>query len=333
MQYKRLETESLVQKISRAKNKITAGQIKTALNWCHNNYSFSTYSYCNLKKSKNGKLPQQMSRNIVRKTHTGNCIGMCYGLKDLLRKKYSAKSYIIPATVPDSFKKPGYLDISHVALMIPGPRPWLFYIADPAFYFLKPIRVDMRNWTVPGICEMSNIYSSNIPNKVRFFTRPRILNKVNKLNKYQTIDKHTPVVYCSDYTGWEFTEKEPNINHYGVLGSPGGTGHSGLSWNYFVTEIKNPDIAITTFFQKIWKDSPFITRTKMRRGSVVCPVSIHQRKDGKITIKEYNVPRYHGLARDLTPEQLKYYEKLFNLKYIRGKKWENYLIKNEKCNF
>ena len=326
MQYKQLETRSLVKKISGAKNKITAGQIRSALNWCHSNYSFSTYSYCNLNK----KSPT-MSRDIVRKTHTGNCIGMCYGLKDLLRKKYSAKSYIIPATVPKSFQKPGYLDISHVALMIPGSRPWLFYIADPAFYFLKPIRIDLRKWTVPGICEMSNIYSATVPNNVRFFTRPRILDKNKKFNKYQTIKKHTPVVYCSDYTGWEFTESRQGINHYGFPRN--GSSAENLEWSYFVTEILNPDGAITSFFQKIWKDTPFITRTRMHRGSVVCPISIHQRKDGKITIKRFNVPHYHGLARDLTPVQLKYYEKLFNLKYIRGKKWENYLIKNEKCKF
>jgi len=318
MEYKRLKTRSLTAKLYKAGNNIGAKEIKKELMWCHENLAFSTYSYC--RKANKKKMS---SKQIINKTNTGNCIGLSYGLKNRLKKKYGANSYLVPATVPDSFKKPGYLELSHVALLIPGSKPWIFYIADPAFYFIKPIKVNLRKWSVPGTCKMSNIYSSNMENNIEhFYTRLNVLEEDLDLNKYQKIKKNTVVVNCSSYVGWELITNSKS-NYRGT--------DPNLSWEYMVTEILNPDEAITSFFMNYWKKRPFITRTEVKYGKVYCRASIHCRENNNITIKAYNIPFYDGLERDLTKEEIKKWVKIFDMKFFTEKSWRDYLLRNGRC--
>ena len=320
MKYNKLKTQSILDKLNKGQEKkVTPSTINKELKWCHNNFSFSTYSYCKKKKGK-----RLSSKEIVEKTHTGNCIGLSYGLQNILKKKYGIESYLIPATIPDSFKKPGYLEISHVALMIPGNKPWEFYVADPAFYFLKCLKIKPRSrGGKPEIGQMSNIYEKHVENVMTFEVHAKMTKNVFVFNEYQKISKLTPVVTCT-----EITQEIPG-NLYG------GFMNVKSEWSYFITEILNPDQAITSFFQEIWKDTPFITRTKIEKNTVLCPVSIHQRENNKITIKKYNIPYYDGLVRDLTPKEMNYWEKIFNMKskLLKGTNWKKYLIKGEKCFF
>jgi len=320
MEYKKLKTQNLTKKLFKTDNKIGAREIKKELMWCHDNLAFSTYSYCRKPNKK-----RQTSKQIINKTNTGNCIGLSYALKKRLKNKYSAKSYLIPATIPDIFKKPGYLEISHVALLIPGAKPWVFYIADPAFYFLKPIKVNLRKWSIPGMFKMSNIYSSNTENNAEdFYTRLSVLEKDLELNKYQKIKKNTFVVNCSSYVGWEIITKHTD-NLRGEQPE--------MSWEYMVTEIKNPDEAITSFFMNYWKKKPFITRTIVKHGNVFCKASIHHRNNNNITIKSYNIPFYDGLERDLTKEEVKKWVKIFDMKFFTENRWKDYLLTNGHCTY
>lgn len=319
MDYNKLETRSVIKILSKGQTKkVSESKINKELKWCHNNYCFSTYSYC--KNKKTGK--RLSSKEIVKKTHTGNCIGMSYGLKEILKKKYGIQSFLVPATVPESFQREGYLEISHVALMIPGNKPWEFFLADPAFYFLKPLamkpsEVMGESYSTTG--KMSNIYNKSEVNVENFEARTKVLKTDLTLNTYQKIEKLTPIVECVQInTG----------NLYGGIQS------SCLEWSYFITEIKNPDEAITSFFQEIWKRTPFITRTQTQKGQVVCRASIHQKEDNRVVIKKYNIPYYDGLVRDLTLKEMKYWKKIFNLKMFKQMgKWRDYLIRGEKCYF
>tara|TARA_X000001036_G_scaffold440081_1_gene494259 strand:+ start:3065 stop:3970 length:906 start_codon:yes stop_codon:yes gene_type:complete len=298
MDYKELKTKNILASLKKKTAPITEAQIKRELMWCHRNFAFSTYPYCNKNYTKKG-----FSKGVIKKTGTGNCIALSYGLQQRLKQKYGVKSYLIPATVPTHIEKPGYLDISHVALMIPGSQKWVFYIADPAFYFIKPIKVDFKKWKLPGTFQMSNIYSEDYDNVETYFSEIGIITQDAILNKYQTVEAKTPFVRC-------FTKD-------------GETG----DWNYFITEITNPDEAITSFFIKVWKDKPFITKTKVVKGRVLCKKSFHQKADGNIIIKENNRPIYFGLAKNLKAKVVKTLIKEFG-----EKEFTRFVINREECN-
>ena len=303
MDYKKLKTKSLLSPLKKKTKKITAFQIKKELMWCHNNFSFSTYSYCGKNYTSKG-----FGKKVIDKTSTGNCIALSYGLQKRIKKKYGVSSYLIPATVPKHIERPGYLELSHVALMIPGSEKWVFYIADPAFYFIEPIKVDFRRWKVPGKFKMSNIYSENYDNVEEYFSKVGITIGNTVLNKYQNIPPHTPFVICSAV--------DPNKSE--VFSD----------WTYFITEITNPDAAITSFFMKVWEKTPFITKTQVINNKVICKLSIRQKDDGNITIKENNRPIYNGLAKKLTKPQVSHLRDLFE---IPKKDFEKFVINREEC--
>ena len=296
MDYVKLKTKPI--DFSGKRTKITRRQITRELMWIHKNYAFSVFSYC-------GRRGEGTSKKLVEKTGTGNCIGLSYGLQARLKKKYGVESYIIPSTVPEHIKKPGYLDISHVALMIPGGKKSVFYVADPAFYFVEPIKVDLKKWKFPGRFVMSDIYKATPgDNREESQSSVNLLESDWELNKYQTIPRNTLVVSC-------LKDME--------------------SWKYFITEIVNPDAAITKFFMAVWKNKPFITRTKVEKNQVINKISIQHRTNSAITIKERNSIIYEGNVEDLTPKQLRYLDKTFSIKNFRGSKFEKFLLKPQKA--
>tara|TARA_B100000902_G_scaffold30206_1_gene36148 strand:+ start:1422 stop:2339 length:918 start_codon:yes stop_codon:yes gene_type:complete len=296
MNYVKLKTKPI--DFSGKRTKITKQQITRELMWIHKNYAFSVFSYC-------GRRGEGTSKKLVEKTGTGNCIGLSYGLQARLKKKYGVESYVIPATVPDYINKPEYLDISHVALMIPGSKNSVFYIADPAFYFVEPIKVDLKKWKFPGSFVMSDIYNeSSGDNRERCESSVHFLESDYELNNYQTIGKNTVVVSC--LKGME-------------------------SWKYFVTQIVNPDAAITKFFMEVWKNKPFITRTKVEKNQVINKISIHHRTNSTITIKERNSIIYEGSVEDLTKKQLRYLDAKLSITNFRGPKFEKFLLKPQKA--
>ena len=106
MYYHKLLTEQIPTNIS---NNITEKHITKLLKPFYNNYSFSTLPYM---------INNYNSKQAITKLDSGNCIALCIQFKHIL-KQHKIKSYIIPATIPNMYKKNEFLDISHVALAIP----------------------------------------------------------------------------------------------------------------------------------------------------------------------------------------------------------------------
>ena len=122
------------------KNKIdqtslSEDKIIESLENCYKNCAFSTFPYI---------MHNLDSKDAIEKYNSGNCIGLSMYLKNYLKSKYNITSYLIPGTIPNKYKFEGYLDISHVVLAVPKNNNEIF-IADPAFYFLNPIKVDLIN--------------------------------------------------------------------------------------------------------------------------------------------------------------------------------------------
>ena len=125
--YNKLTTKAF---INTAENQSFAEKnLIDALNSVHNNAAFSIFPYV---------FDQLDSKKTIKQTLSGNCIALSIYLKNLL-KESNIKSYLIQATVPNRYKQPYYLDISHVALAVIGNNK--IYILDAAFYFDEPMRV------------------------------------------------------------------------------------------------------------------------------------------------------------------------------------------------
>ena len=148
-----------LKKINNQEQNISTKNIVTELAECYKKYAFSTFPYL---------IDEISSSEAIEKYNSGNCIALSIALKNKLKKKYNINSYLIPATIPKKYSRPGYLNISHVALLIPKKSD-TYYIADPAFYFLNPIKSKYRIIkNKENIVYSKNIYqeeSENIPNK------------------------------------------------------------------------------------------------------------------------------------------------------------------------
>ena len=210
---------------------VTEDKIMDILETCYKNTAFSTFPY--LYNGLN-------SEEAITQTKSGNCIALSLYVKKHLKKKYDINSCLIPATIPKKYQRDGYLDISHVALLIPidnSSDDNGVFIADPAFYFLNPIEIKNFN---PRVVFSKNIYTPETNNNIEDFvsiskliTKLYLYDKDQHFNEWQTIKKGTYYVNC-------FEMNDPHD-----------------SWNYFLTEIQNPDEAITGFF--LDQQDPFIT--------------------------------------------------------------------------
>lgn len=179
---------------------------------------FSTFGY----------IKGYNSNECLDNTNSGNCVALSLLLKRIFNH-YDIKSFLIPASVPKMFAHENYLDISHVALCIPYAS--CVYVLDPAFYFMKPMIVDLSNTDKIGMIDSYNIYSNkvtpiNYKLKVKF--------KKTILNYYQTLPSDIFMIESN------FLSDTNDI------------------WNYYLVEVINPDQAISSFYISI-KQFPFIT--------------------------------------------------------------------------
>tara|TARA_Y100000817_G_scaffold314803_1_gene315227 strand:- start:2162 stop:3052 length:891 start_codon:yes stop_codon:yes gene_type:complete len=255
--YQRLKTCPFLNKI--IDQQFESEEVQNALHECSKNCPFSTFPY-----SIKGNIT---SKESLKKYGCGNCITLSMYIRDLLKKRLGLKSYLIPATIPKAYQKPGYLEISHVALAIPKSKHEIF-IADPAFYFTHPISFDDNNY--PKTSTNVNIWNDTIDNFD--YTKGVLQNKFTP-NKWQRIPKKTNFLECS--------------YHHDPLDK----------WRYFLREIKNPDQAITSFFIRIRKE-PWITTLddEYRRKYLI------KRLPGdNILIKKYNDVIYNGPLTDIPP--------------------------------
>ena len=147
----------------------------------------------------------------------GNCVAMSINLQKLL-KKHDIKSKLVPATIPKMYYMSDFLDISHVAVLI-LKNDKEGYLIDPAFYFLEPMKIninDRENNVIPW----KNVYRGDEEDLTYNLQH---LNHDLKYNDYQTIPKNTYMIET-------FRTNDPSDK-----------------WNYYLTEITNPDNAITSF--------------------------------------------------------------------------------------
>lgn len=231
---------------------------------CYSECAFSTFPY---------HIEKINSKESIEKYKCGDCVALSYYLKKRLKNK-NIISYLIPATIPKKYRKKGYLNVSHVALAIPLSENSI-YVIDVSFYFLNPVKIDVTKKENLLIFS-KNIYSIELNNNLKDYTSidtiHGIVNQTDsilKLNQYQTIDDNTYKIDCY------YTNDISDV------------------WSYFITEVINPDLAITTFFINI-KKNPFIVITDIDDNGLCKAKYIIRHTDNKFTIKnligeEYDV--------------------------------------------
>jgi hypothetical protein len=212
--------------------------LKQSLDACYNECAFSTFPYIH------GKLSS--SKEALKKYNSGCCIAMCIFLKDWLKSK-GITSYLIPATIPNKYKMSGYLDIAHVALVVPINEDRI-YLMDPAFYFIHPASINLRINNETKVA-LKLIYTEEVENELSKYTsikdvkcRTMKTTKRIQFNDYQSMPKNTFFVSCNSKTD--------------------------ELWEYYIREIINPDEAICKFFIGI-RTKPFITLTTLDSNGIV----------------------------------------------------------------
>lgn len=256
--YYNLKTRKLPDNI---RQDINQKKIILALRESYKNTAFSTFPYITMNYN---------SEKSIDKYTCGNCIALSIYLQKYLNKKYGIKSFLVPATVPFIFSHDEYLELSHVALAIPKNKNKI-YIADTAFYFLNPIKVILNSekerhvYSKDIYCQENNKYPKNYKSLEKVLNRTKKTNYDLILNPYQNIEKDTYYSECCFYN---------NKNDI---------------WKYFLTEILNPDEAISNFFSNI-KNNPFIVSTTLDKNGV-CISNYHIKfKDNKIYISKHLIP-------------------------------------------
>jgi hypothetical protein len=147
----------------------------------------------------------------------GNCVAMSINLQKIL-KKHNIKSNLVPATIPKMYYMPDFLDVSHVAVLILKSDNE-GYLIDPAFYFLEPMKININDGENRGI-SWQNVYrgeEEDLTYNIKHLTEEL------KYNDYQTIPENTYMVETFR------------------------TDDTSDKWRYYLTEIKNPDNAISSF--------------------------------------------------------------------------------------
>ena len=258
--YNRLYTKPIQKGIIQ---KIPLHIIKSILIKCYTHISFSTFPYIYNKYS---------SKKSLTKTNSGNCIALSMCVQEELSKK-NIQSFLIPCTIPKHYYLDGYLDISHVALCVPISDT-IYYIIDPAFYFLEPIIMDITKHKNKNI-QSSDIYTNT--NNILYSTTNKTESRI-VYNTYQSIPKNT--YYCEACYEYDISEK----------------------WKYFLRQIVNPDKAITTFFIAI-KNEPFYMSTTYNNNALQQKEYITY-KNNKIKIYDMNRLVYHDTIENI-PKNIK----------------------------
>ena len=145
MNYYKLNTKNFMKNVK--SQRIDENKIIDILDKCYSNTGFSTFPYI---------MHQMNSAQAIEKFNSGNCVALSMYIQKELLNTYKIKSFLIPATIPNKYKYSTYLDICHVALAIPKNSKEIF-IADPAFYFLNPIKINIDSDDIP-IVFSKNIY-------------------------------------------------------------------------------------------------------------------------------------------------------------------------------
>ena len=247
--------------------RVSFDYLKQLLNEHYNTTAFSIFPYLNENKN---------SKKCI-ENNAGNCISLSMRIQEILKNKTNnkkpIKSFLVPSTIPNIFRRDGYQPITHVALFV-YVNSHYGYLIDPAFYFTEPIRVNLRTDT-PGVAYMKNVYTDE--NDLVNYNTYQYPNRVD-YSEYQRIPKDTIAVSCS-------FEND-----------------SSDKWSYILREITNPDKAISSFYVNLNKMRPFIISTKMDDDGLKQDCAIHKRKNNQVEIKQDNTTLFYGDIDSIPPE-------------------------------
>jgi len=169
----------------------------------------------------------------LKKYNSGTCVALSLKLQMELKKKHII-SYIIPATIPKMYQLPELYPLSHVAVCIPI-NSTDFYIIDIAFYFIKPLFCSIHSDFdyKKSMVSTKNIYSNKIDD-CYIHTIKQVDKTNSNLHNHQSIRKGTYYIECCYNKDTSDT------------------------WNYYITELMNPDQSINYHFLDV-KKFPFIS--------------------------------------------------------------------------
>jgi hypothetical protein len=191
--------------------------VEEGLHICYDNISFSTFPY--------NVYGLSSSKHTLQYYNSGNCIALSLFLKSYF-KNMGIVSYLIPASVPKIHMVEGVNHLCHVSLLIPYDKD-MFYIVDPAFYFLNPLD-----------CQITTNGEKFI-DSVNVHTRQHnlIYYKLTNADEHNQFEKQ-----CTCY----FENDKSDV------------------WHYYVQEIslEDADKFIGATFMK-FKPEPFIVKTLM----------------------------------------------------------------------
>jgi hypothetical protein len=268
LNYKKMMTSSFISKI-KSQPTVTSSLLSDVLYQCIQSSSFSTLPYF---------FYEMDSINAIHHTHSGNCVALSLFIQQYLQREFNIDSYLIPASIPNKFKRPGYLFISHVALAVPRSKRQVF-VLDPAFYFMQPMNALLQHGGgSKQTIRTSNIYTNELE------TIEYMVGQTTQLvhyNHYQSIKKGIYFIQC----------------HY--------LHDSHDSWQYFLTEILNPDEAVSNFFLNIIH--PFITTTIYDEDKELHKLHVHIKfnDDGsQVTIKIDDHLFFDGPPHQMSKKQL-----------------------------
>lgn len=210
---------------------VSLKNIEVLYNILYNNIQFSTFPYILYKETK--------SEECIKKYNSGNCIGISKFIQLYLQENYHIKSFLIPASVPQSCKVIGTAHLSHVAVLVPISKTE-FYIIDCALYFVNPIYCNVTN-NIKRHSYLTDVYEYE-NRKINYIIKP--CNERMLDDKYnQEILSESLCVNC------EFDELKSE------------------NWNYYLNEILNPDFNIGYLFLQS-KKNPFLMLTSYNNNKV-----------------------------------------------------------------
>ena len=269
--YFQMKTRPIPKPVKRTPN--LQHKIKDVLLDCFEHNAFSTFPYI---------VDGYTSKQAINKTNSGNCISLSMFIKDELMKRYGVSSYLVPATVPSYIYKEGYLDVCHVSLVIPINAS-SYYLIDPAFYFLEPVLIHMKQPSQP--VRSMNIYDNKVD---MVYSKLKSYDTRTLLNDYQSFPKDTKFCQC----------------HY--------NDNSDDTWNYYLREIVNPDQAISKFFITI-RNEPFFVSTKLdHENKCIKDLIIRTHRGEDVSIKLNDETIYDGPVYTIPTDKKQMVEELLH---------------------
>jgi len=269
--YAQMKTRPIPKQVKRTHN--LQYKIKDVLLDCFEHNAFSTFPYI---------VDGYTSKQAINKTNSGNCISLSMFIKDELMKRYGVSSYLVPATVPSYIYKEGYLDVCHVSLVIPINAS-SYYLIDPAFYFLEPVLIHMKQPSQP--VRSMNIYDNKVD---MVYSTLKSYDTRTLLNDYQSFPKDTKFCQC----------------HY--------NDKSDDTWNYYLREIVNPDQAISKFFITI-RNEPFFVSTKLdEENKCIKDLIIRTHRGEDVSIKLNDETIYDGPVYTIPTDKKQMVEELLH---------------------